>query len=158
MARDGKHVDYLVVDYWELLAPTGKHTAERFGFKQIGEDLRRLGNRHQFPVVTGWQANRAGERVHSLTEEHIGEDYSVKKTSDIMITLNQSPEEARNNKLRLGILKQRENTGKYDEYPIVCDLSRMVIRDYDQADMILGLNNKIVEVTNERVKEVPEEQ
>lgn len=149
MRREDKPVDYLVVDYWELLQATGNHKDPRFGFKQIGEDLRRLGNEFNLPVITGWQANRAGERVHSLTEEHIGEDYSIKKTSDIVITLNQSPEEFRNNRMRLGIMKQREDTKKYTEYPIISQLNRMIIRDETEQDIIDGLNMVVQEVGND---------
>ena len=132
--RQEKKVDLLIVDQWELMGSTSRHRDERMNFRDIGVSLRMLANEFDFPVLTGWQTNRAGYKAHIIEEEHIGEDISVKKTSDIIVTLNQNKEERRNKRMRLGLLKQRNST----LYPIVdCywDIDRMELRDRTDKDI-----------------------
>ena len=139
--RRGKSIDYLVVDYWELMGAAGYHRDERFNYKEIGEHLRMLGNEFKVPVLTGWQTNRAGYKAHLIEEEHIGEDISVKKTADIVVTLNQNKEERRTKRMRLGTLKQRGGS----DYPTVdCywDVDRMDMRDRTDADIEDNLSVK----------------
>ncbi len=144
MIRQGKRIDMLVVDYWTILVPRGKHKHERDGYMEIGLDLRRLANKYGIPVITGWQANRSGAMADTLTEEHIGEDYRIMWTADTIVTLNQNPEENNNKRMRYGILKMREGTDR-SEYQSYCDLERMIMRDEEAGDLAAKFN---LEVTN----------
>ena len=134
LKRQGKEVHLLVVDQWELLGTSAYFREDRQGYRENGVRLRMLGNEFNFPTLTGWQTNRSGYKTHLIEEEHIGEDISVMKTSDGIITLNQNKEERREKRMRLGLLKQRVGGG----YPVVdCywDIDRMEFRDRTDKDI-----------------------
>lgn len=155
MARQGKRVDVLIVDYWTILNSRVNYKDARLGFREIGVDLRRMANKYDVAVLTGWQANRKGATAESLTEEHIGEDYTVMWTADTIITLNQNPEENRNKRMRYGILKQREGTSR-NEFLSFCDLDRMVIRDETAEDIVKRYNTEVSNVKVAGSEEVSE--
>jgi len=134
LRRQEKKVDLLVVDQWELMGSTTHQRDERMNFRDIGVSLRMLANEFHLPVLTGWQTNRAGYKAHLIEEEHIGEDISVKKTSDIIITLNQNKEERRDRRMRLGTLKLR-NASMYPVIDCYWNVDRMDFRDRTDQDI-----------------------
>jgi Mrp family chromosome partitioning ATPase len=140
LRRQGKTVDYLLVDYWGIVEPERMSKEWRFSNRDTGKALRRLASEFDVPLLTGWQANREGERAYILTAEHIGEDISVKQTSDIIITLNQTPGERDEKVMRPGILKLRNST-KYPISQCRCDFDRMKCEDIDDSAMEEAVDN-----------------
>lgn len=134
LRKAGEHVDFLMVDYMELVEPRFFDAKNRrFNYGQVCVDLRRLAAELDIPVLTAWQTNRAGADKHVLSKTDVGEDWSIVKTSDIIIGLNQNEEENRNKRMRLNILKQRESTIRPIFY-CLCDLDRMIVRKVDESD------------------------
>jgi len=120
------------VDYWGLLEPETAKKEWRFSNRGIGVALRRLASEFDIPLLTAWQANREGEKAYVLLPEHIGEDISVKQTSDIIITLNQTTGERDEKIMRMGVMKLRNST-KYPMATCRCNYDRMTIHDMDDA-------------------------
>lgn len=133
MRSRGQDVDYLMVDYLELVKPlVSNRQAERFNWSKTTQDLRALAVDLQVPVVTAWQVNRSGSDAHVLSERDISECWDVVKHADIILGLNQNPAERDEKILRVNVIKQRESTARPQVY-LHCDLDRMVIRDAPEA-------------------------
>ena len=129
MRQRGQAVDYLMIDYMELVRPEFYNIRNpRFNYSQVAKALRALAAELSIPVVTAWQTNRGGADKHILNKTDIGEDWGVIKIADIAIGLNQNVEELREKTMRVNILKQRESTNR-DIVTLYCDLDRMKILD-----------------------------
>lgn len=132
MRQRGQQVDYLMIDYMELMRPVHyNRNAERHNWSQIAQDLRALGVDLQVPVVTAWQVNRAGSDNHILSERDVSECWDVIKHADIILGLNQDAREREFNLMRVNVIKQRESTQRPQVY-LHSDLNRMNIRPYEE--------------------------
>ena len=130
MRRDGMRVDYLVVDYMELIeAAFFNRNQPRFNFTEVVKDLRALANEFWIPVCTAWQAKRLAANKQYLEKDDLGEDWNVVKTADIIIGLNQNQEENRGKVMRVNIIKQRESTNR-STMNLYADLDRMMICEH----------------------------
>jgi replicative DNA helicase len=129
MRGKGQDVDYLVVDYMELLEPEFFNRAQpRMNYSAICKDLRALGNELDIPQSGAWQAKRLATGKLYLDKDDAGEDWGIIKNADIVIGLNQSSAELRDKTMRLNILKQREGTNR-NVMHLYCDLDRMIVRE-----------------------------
>lgn len=155
LRRQGKNVDMLIVDYWGLLEPEKAKKEWRFSNRDIGKALRRLASEFDIPLLTAWQANREGEKAYVLLPEHIGEDISVKQTSDIIITLNQTTGERDEKVMRIGIMKLRNST-KYPMATCRCDFDRMFCADIDSSAMEEMVDNMKLENDDEEERDGPD--
>jgi replicative DNA helicase len=136
MRQKGQPVDYLMIDYMELIRPDHFNINQvRHGYSQIAKSLRSLAKELDVVVLTAWQTNRAGADKHVLSKTDVGEDWGVIKIADIAIGLNQNAEELRDKQMRVNILKQRESTAR-NLVTLKCDLDRMIIHRIDlQVDL-----------------------
>ena len=133
MRQKDQPVDYLMVDYMELVRPDYFNINQvRHGYSQIAKSLRRLAKELDMPVVTAWQTNRAAADKHVLSKTDVGEDWGVVKVADIAVGLNQNSEELRDKIMRVNILKQRESTAR-NLVTLECDLDRMIVRPISMA-------------------------
>jgi KaiC/GvpD/RAD55 family RecA-like ATPase len=127
MRQRGEVVDYLIVDYMELIeAEFFNRNQPRFNFTAVAKDLRALANEFWFPVVSAWQAKRLAMNKLYLEKDDLGEDWNVVKTADIIVGLNQNSEENRGKILRVNIIKQRESTNR-STMVLHADLDRMYV-------------------------------
>lgn len=128
MGKNGDHVDMLMVDYLELVRPTTyNRNAERHNYARVVQDMRALAVELQIPVVTAWQVNRAGSDAWLVTEKDISECWDVIKIADIILGLNQTPQDKAENLMRINVIKQREGTAR-PQIALYSDLDRMIIR------------------------------
>jgi KaiC/GvpD/RAD55 family RecA-like ATPase len=135
MRAQGQEVTAVCVDYLELMAPTKNNRhGERFNFSSVAKELRRLGNELGVKIVTAWQVNRLGAEKHVIGKVDVSECWDVVKHADIIMGLNQNPEELANHRLRVNIIKQRESTARPIEY-YYCNLDRMVIREQNEGEL-----------------------
>ncbi|KPJ97093.1 MAG: hypothetical protein AMJ55_00305 [Gammaproteobacteria bacterium SG8_15] len=132
MRQRGEPVDYLLVDYLELVKPVryNRH-AERHNWSQTAQDLRALAVDLHIPVITAWQVNREGSEQHVLSPRDVSECWDIVKHADIILGLNQSQAEMAERVMRVNIIKQRESTERPQVY-LYCDMDRMIIRDGDE--------------------------
>lgn len=134
MRAQGKEVTCVSIDYLELMAPTNPNRhGERFNHSQTAKELRRLGNELGVKIITAWQVNRAGADKHVISTTDVSECWDVVKHADIILGLNQGPEELANHVLRVNILKQREGTARPTEY-YYSNLDRMIIKERKEGD------------------------
>lgn len=126
----GNPVDVLIIDYLQLVRATGvsRKADPRHGFARVAQDARSVGVALGIPVLTAWQANRAALEKRVLTEADIAESYDLATVADILLSLNQSEDEARNNVMRIHIVKQRESSQR-GSVPIEFDKDRLIVRD-----------------------------
>lgn len=127
MRSRGMPVDYLMLDYMELVHPkVVNRNNPRFNYSQVSKDLRAVSNELGLRLLTAWQTNRAAADKHVLSKTDVGEDWGIVKNADIIIGLNQNPVELKDKIMRINILKQREGTRR-DYANLHCDLDRMRI-------------------------------
>ena len=134
MNARGDHVDYLVVDYMELIDPEFYNRAQpRMNYSAVCKDLRALGNELSIPQAGAWQAKRAASDKHFLTKDDVGEDWGIVKNADIVIGLNQNAQELRDKVMRLNILKQRESTNRSVMH-LFTDFDRMIVHEQGSVE------------------------
>jgi hypothetical protein len=73
----------------------------------LGVELRGLAGERNLAMVTVHQTNRVGEGIPTITRKHLGEDYSPVKTSDVLLTANNTDFEKANGLARIYIDKGR---------------------------------------------------
>ncbi len=134
MRKNGQPVDFLMVDYLELVRPTTfNRNSERHNYARVAQDMRALAVELQIPVVTAWQVNRAGSDQWLLGEKDISECWDVIKIADIILGLNQTATDKQEQLMRVNVIKQREGTAR-PQVPLYCDLDRMDIHEAGETD------------------------
>lgn len=127
-------VDMVVIDYMMLMSPNKLPGRElRQKFSALGTEVRQLARNLDVPIVTAWQANRVGSDVLLLSRKDIAESWDTIMIADIILGLNQSDEEARNRRMRVNVIKQRESQDR-GFVEIYCDLDRLIVRDLTVED------------------------
>jgi len=97
--HSGKRVDYLIVDYINLMKPShpsrGDNSYDKY-FK-ISEELRELGVELNIPVITATQIGREGYGSSVVGMQHTRGSMGIPENADIFIPLTQSDEQAEDN-------------------------------------------------------------
>jgi hypothetical protein len=97
--------DIVILDYLDLMdIDLDKY---RIDLGRMFVEFRGMCKKRNFAGVTVAQTNRVAEGVKLITRKHIGEDFSKIKTTDILVTSNQTEFEAEHGLLRLYIDKGR---------------------------------------------------
>jgi hypothetical protein len=99
--------DVIVIDYADLLLPDIKYKEYRHQIGDIWKGLKGMASRRSCLVVTASQSNRESTRKDTLSERDTAEDISKLAHVNVMITLNQTPEEKEQMVWRIGILENR---------------------------------------------------
>lgn len=131
-----QRVDFLIVDYAALMSPNeqqGKQAQLRQTYGAIGKELRALSVKLQVPLLTAWQVNRDGSDTNTITGKDISECWDILMHADTVLGLNQSNAELLAHRMRLNIIKQRQDTGR-DQFRLYSDLRRMEIRPATDED------------------------
>ena len=137
LQRDtGQRVDAVVLDYLELMTPSrSKNLGDsmmRYMYGRLGKQVRAIGRKFEIPIITGWQANRDGSQKDTLSEIDISECYDLFKHTDTMIALNRTEAERANDRMRLGILKQREDDEAPRSVTVFCNFGTMTMHDEER--------------------------
>lgn len=137
MRARGEDVNYIIIDYMELMVSStparGKDAQARHSYSAIGQEVRALAVRLGVPVLTAWQVNRAGSDTTVLTAKDISECWDIIKHADTIIGINQTDAEHLANRMRLNIIKQRQDTSR-GQYELYSDLRRMIVRPVTEED------------------------
>ena len=136
MFDEGLDPTYVMIDYMEMMFPTGG-----FGYKgkssaSLGEmvqEIRQIGVQFNVPIVSAWQINRPGAEKIVYSSTDISESWEVIKVADIILGLNQGPIELNNMVMRLKTMKQREDTSRGLHY-LHSDLRRLIIHPLEGAN------------------------
>jgi len=104
----------VVIDYINILSnyrnPNSENTYMKI--KQIAEDLRAMGVRNNWLIITATQITRNGYNSTDITMNDIAESAGLSHTADVMLGIIQDDIMRANNEYRLKILKIRDGEGK----------------------------------------------
>ena len=104
----------VVIDYINILAnyrnPNSENTYMKI--KQIAEDLRAMGIRNNWLIITATQITRNGYNSTDITMTDIAESAGLSHTADVMLGIIQDDIMRASDEYRLKILKIRDGEGK----------------------------------------------
>lgn len=104
--NEGFIPDLIFVDYADILRP--EHGGERRDqIDTTWKLLKRLAVERHALVVTGSQSNRGSEKKSMLEESDTSDDIRKVAHVDVLLTLNQTPEEKENDIMRVGVIAHR---------------------------------------------------
>ncbi len=103
----GVKPDVVLVDYADILMPTGNFRENRHAIGNIYEDLRGLAGELEVPIWTASQANRSALEEDVIGADKVAEDYSKVMTSDFVMSMSRKVEDKIANTGRFHIIKNR---------------------------------------------------
>ena len=103
----GVKPDVVLVDYADILMPTGKFREKRHAIGNIYEDLRGLAGELEIPVWTASQANRSALEEDVIGADKVAEDYSKVMTADFVMSMSRKVEDKIANTGRFHVIKNR---------------------------------------------------
>ena len=124
----GMKIDMIIVDYADLLRPTGNNrlSEKRHDLESIYEELRGIAQVHECPVWTASQTNRSGINAEVVTMEAISESFNKCFVADFIFSLSRTQEDRATNKGRIYVAKNRNGPDNII-YPIRMDTSNVSI-------------------------------
>jgi len=104
----------VVIDYINILANYRNQNTENtyMKIKQIAEDLRAMGIRNNWLIVTATQITRSGYNASDITMGDIAESAGLSHTADVMLGIIQDDLMRASEEYWLKILKMRDGEGK----------------------------------------------
>ena len=99
--------DIVIVDYADILMPTGFFREKRHAIGNIYEDLRGLAGEIEVPIWTASQANRSALEEEIIGADKVAEDYSKVMTADFVMSMSRKVEDKIANTGRFHIIKNR---------------------------------------------------
>lgn len=118
----------IIIDHLDLMTSHTKSIRQKEGFsywRLLVDDLREIPLMRNIPIITATQSTRDSAKKVLVGVQDVGESYGKVQSSDVVLSLNQTPEEAENKRMRVAILKNR------DYY------SGMEVELYNNLDMML---------------------
>ena len=103
----GVNIDMVVVDYADILMPTGNFKEKRHAIGTIYEDLRGLAGELEIPIWTASQANRSALEEDVIGADKVAEDYSKVMTADFVMSMSRKVEDKIANTGRFHVIKNR---------------------------------------------------
>ena len=103
----GVKPDVVLVDYADILMPTGNFREKRHAIGNTYEDLRGLAGELEIPIWTASQANRSALEEDVIGADKVAEDYSKVMTSDFVMSMSRKVEDKIANTGRFHIIKNR---------------------------------------------------
>lgn len=104
--KAGHKFDLICIDYLTLLSAPGADNSNEAG-KMITRKLRALTYKYKIPIWTACQINREGMGEKTSELRHIAESIAIAAEADLIISLNQQPEDKDMNIMRVSFLKSR---------------------------------------------------
>jgi len=99
--------DIIIVDYADLMRPETTYNQFRHNLAAIYNGLRQIALERNCTVITASQSNRASMGARTVSLQHFAEDIQKANISDVVLSLCQTDEEKRLNKMRIFCCKNR---------------------------------------------------
>jgi KaiC/GvpD/RAD55 family RecA-like ATPase len=118
IAKDGKGFDLLIVDYPGLLDSRVSRAKDIWDVKRhIYSQLRLLGVKNEFHVLTPIQTNREGFKLNTTAERlldmgDVAQGFGIVSDADNVITINRTPEDHANFRIKYYVAKTRSGEAK----------------------------------------------
>lgn len=106
LIKAGHKFDLVCIDYLTLFNAPGADNSNEAG-KMITRKLRALTYKYNIPFWTACQINRDGMKEKTQELSHIAESIAIAAEADLIISLNQQPEDKEMNIMRCTFLKSR---------------------------------------------------
>ena len=134
----GKKLDYICVDYLDLLMPVSAKVSPNDQFikdKYVSEELRNLAKEMDFIMVTASQLNRAAVEEIEFDHSHIAGGISKINTADNVIGIFTSRAMRERGRYQIQFMKTRSSSGVGMKVDLEFDNNSLRIRDLgDQAE------------------------
>jgi replicative DNA helicase len=91
--RRGVNIDVVIIDYPELLRNPSSTGNEAEDGGKLFEEMRRIGQDYNVVMWTAAQMNRTAYSAQIRTAEHMEGSHRKKNAAELVLTVNQSPEE-----------------------------------------------------------------
>jgi len=120
-------VGAVVIDYINILANYRNQNTENtyMKIKQIAEDLRAMGIRNNWLIVTATQINRNGYNSSDISMTDVAESAGLSHTADVMLGIIQDDLMRANQEYWLKVLKIRDGEGKGNKCKLNVDYNFM---------------------------------
>jgi replicative DNA helicase len=105
--KTGQELRFLVMDSGDHMRPMKAYKDKRLEQSAVYWDLKKVTDERE--LSTWCSAHAPGGYKHLLTEHDIAESKDKGKIADFILTLNQSPQEARKNLIRTFLAKSRHS-------------------------------------------------
>ena len=128
----GKKLDYICVDYLDLLMPVSAKVSPNDQFikdKYVSEELRNLAKEMDFIMVTASQLNRAAVEEIEFDHSHIAGGISKINTADNVIGIFTSRAMRERGRYQIQFMKTRSSSGVGMKVDLEFDNNSLRIRD-----------------------------
>tara|TARA_R110000772_G_scaffold65007_4_gene145157 strand:- start:1224 stop:2540 length:1317 start_codon:yes stop_codon:yes gene_type:complete len=107
-------MNVVVIDYINILANYRNQNTENtyMKIKQIAEDLRAMGVRNNWLIITATQITRSGYNASDISMSDVAESAGLSHTADVMLGIIQDDLMRSENEYWLKVLKIRDGEGK----------------------------------------------
>jgi len=132
MVKTNKPLDFLVVDYLDLLMPSSVKVNPSDFFtkdKFVAEELRNLAKEYKLVLLTAAQFNRSAQEEVEFNHAHISGGISKVNTSDNFIGIYTSRAMKERGKYQLQLLKTRNSNGVGQKIDLDFDVDTLRITD-----------------------------
>jgi archaellum biogenesis ATPase FlaH len=133
--RGGFIPQVILIDHLDLMTSRTKSIRQKEGFsywRLIVDDLREIPLTRGVPIITATQSNRDSSKKVLVGVMDVGESYGKVQSSDVVLSLNQTPDEVLLKRMRVAVLKNRDYYAGM-EAEIFCDLNLMTMCDLQFA-------------------------
>lgn len=123
---------FIIVDYGDLLVTSNK-ADRRFELEEIYNTLRSYAVQYDCAFLVPSQANRAALGMELITMANASESFSKMMVADCVLSLNQTEEDKKHDRMRIFVAKNRRGLG-FKSVTCDVDFSRMLIKGIDDGE------------------------
>lgn len=137
MVKTGHKLDFLVVDYLDLLMPSSVKVNPSDFFtkdKFVAEELRNLAKEYKLVLLTAAQFNRSAQEEVEFNHAHISGGISKINTSDNFIGIYTSRAMRERGKYQLQLLKTRNSNGVGQKIDLDFDVDTLRVTDSGEQE------------------------
>ena len=101
----------IIIDHLDLMTSKTKSIRQKESWqywRMVVDDLREIPLSRGIPIITATQGTRLSSTKAMVSEIDVGESYGKVQSSDVVLSLNQTPEEYENKRIRVGTIKNRD--------------------------------------------------
>jgi len=130
--RSGRRVDFVMIDYLDLLMPVSAKVSPSDLFvkdKYVSEEIRNFAKEMDILLVTASQLNRASVEEVEFDHSHISGGISKINTADNLFGIFTSRSMREHGKYQLQLMKTRSSSGVGQKVELEFDIDSLRIRD-----------------------------
>lgn len=127
-------LDYVIVDYGDLIRAGRSFKEYRLELKDVFEELTSLAKRENIPVLTATQGNRESLSKETVTLKELAESFAKAWPASFVATLCQTQAERKMGQMRLAVVKARRPDCNY-VVPLLVDYKTMRLADNEDVEI-----------------------